>query len=393
MLEFKSAGQQISLLIASDALVGFAIGFSSPSVAPLIVALGVSITFVGQAQTVGGIGATLLRLPTGAMMDRFGRKLFIIIGGLITLAGFVSYSLASFWIILGAGITLTALDYAIRGTATSAALGDHATEGGVGKVFSLDLGVTEAAATIAPVVGGYIATVLSIIKNSTFVISSVLIATALILIVVGYHPIRVERETHRKAWTFQPTRKLLPLMIVVAVDSFAWRVSLPFWTLYVFKEMAASTEQLGIVIAISAGIPAVTGLTLGSRLDRVGRIPFLAASEWSAIGAFLPLLFGWRPEFAYISAVFAGLVYSLWVPALNAYVIDHFGRQNFGQTIGSLSLIGGIASIVSPLLGGWMWDNVSPKLPFIVTLVFAIANGFLIWFKLEEKSCLNGIST
>jgi len=386
MLEFKSASEQISLLIASDALVGFAIGFSSPSVAPLIVALGVSITFVGQAQTIGGLGATFLRLPTGTMMDRFGRKLFIILGGFITLAGFVSYSLASFWMILGAGITLTALDYAIRGTATSAALGDHATEGGVGKVFSLDLGVTETAATIAPIIGGYVATAFLISKNSTFVISSVLIATALFLIAVGYHPINVKGEVRPKAWTIQPTRRLLPLMIVVAVDSFAWRISLPFWTLYVFKEMAASTEQLGIVIAISAGIPALTGLTLGSRLDKVGRIPFLAASEWSAIGAFLPLLLGWRPEFAYISAVFSGLVYSLWVPALNAYVIDHFGRQNFGQTIGSLSLIGGIASIASPLLGGWMWDNVSPKLPFIVTLMFAIANGFIIWFKLEERT-------
>jgi MFS family permease len=150
--------------------------------------------------------------------------------------------------------------------------------------------------------------------------------------------------------------------------------------------MAASTEQLGIVIAISAGIPALTGLTLGSRLDRAGRIPFMAASEWSAIGAFLPLLFGWRPEFAYVSAVFWGLVYSLWVPALNAYVIDHFGRQTFGQTMGTLSLIAGTVSVVSPLIGGWMWDNVSPKLPFIITLVIAIANGFLIWFTLEERN-------
>jgi MFS family permease len=387
MIDFKSAGgHQISLLIASDALFGFAIGFSSPSVAPLIVALGVSITFVGQAQTFGGLGATFVRLPTGAMMDRVGRKLFIIIGGLITLAGFISYSLASFWLILGAGITLTALDYAIRGTATSAALGEQASHGGVGRIFSLDLGVTETAATVAPILGGYAATALLLSASRIFAISSGLIAIALLIIIVGYHPISIEGVTPRESWTIHPTRKLLPLLIVVVVDSFAWRISFPFWALYVFKQMAASTEQLGIVIAISAGIPAVTGLTLGSRLDKVGRIPFLAASEWCAIGSFLPLLLGWRVEFAYVSAVFWGLVYSLWVPALNAYVIDHFGRQNFGQTMGSLSLIAGITSIASPLLGGWMWDNVSPKLPFIVTLVFAIANGFFIWFRLEERA-------
>ena len=114
----SDAESQILLLIAVNALFGFAIGFSSPSVAPLIVALGVSISFVGQAQTVGGLGTTFLRLPIGVAMDRIGRKPFIILGGLVTLLGFVSYSFATFWLLLGSGIVLVALDYTIRGTAS-----------------------------------------------------------------------------------------------------------------------------------------------------------------------------------------------------------------------------------------------------------------------------------
>jgi MFS family permease len=247
--------------------------------------------------------------------------------------------------------------------------------------------VTEAAGTVAPLVGGYAATTLAADASMIFATSAALIVIALVIVQIGYRAEAVVKDGYsRQPWSFRPSRKLLPLMVVVAIDSFAWRISFPFWALYVFKEMSATTEQLGIVIAISAGIPALTGLTLGSKLDKVGRLPFMAASEWSAIGAFLPMLIGWKPEFAYISAVFWGLVYSLWVPALNAYVIDHFGRQNFGQTLGTLSLVGGVASLVSPIIGGWMWDNVSPKLPFIITLFFAILNGFLIWFKLEERA-------
>lgn len=49
----RSSGQ-IMLLIGVDSLFGFAIGLSSPAVAPLVFALGVSLTFVGQAQTIGG---------------------------------------------------------------------------------------------------------------------------------------------------------------------------------------------------------------------------------------------------------------------------------------------------------------------------------------------------
>lgn len=384
----SDAESQILLLIAADALFGFSIGFSSPSIAPLIVALGVSISFVGQAQTVGGLSATFLRLPVGVAMDRIGRKPFIIMGGLMTLIGFFSYSLATFWLLLGAGIVFVSIDYAIRGTASSASLGDAARSGSVGRVFSIDLGVTETAGTIAPIIGGYVATAMAIPSQTIFSVSAALAGAAILTVLVGYKPAPIRRapETERQSWRsiLRVDKRILPILTVVALDATAWRISFPFWTLYVFKEMHATQEQLGIFLAISAGIPALTGLTLGSKLDKVGRKPFLVLSEWSAIGTFLPLLLATQPEFSYISAVFGGLVYSLWVPAINAYVVDHFGREKFGQTLGTISLVAGLASAASPALGGWLWDNISPKAPLILTLILAIVIGLIIWFRIEE---------
>lgn len=384
----SDAESQILLLIAADALFGFSIGFSSPSIAPLIVALGVSISFVGQAQTVGGLSATFLRFPVGVAMDRIGRKPFIIMGGLMTLVGFFSYSLATFWLLLGAGIVFVSIDYAIRGTASSASLGDAARSGSVGRVFSIDLGVTETAGTIAPIIGGYVATAMAIPSQTIFSVSAALAGAAILTVLVGYKPAPIRRapETERQSWRsiLRVDKRILPILTVVALDATAWRISFPFWTLYVFKEMHATQEQLGIFLAISAGIPALTGLTLGSKLDKVGRKPFLVLSEWSAIGTFLPLLLATQPEFSYISAVFGGLVYSLWVPAINAYVVDHFGREKFGQTLGTISLVAGLASAASPALGGWLWDNISPKAPLILTLILAIVIGLIIWFRIEE---------
>jgi len=372
-----------------DGLFGFAVGFSSPSVAPLIVAIGVSITFVGQAQTLGGLGATFLRLPIGVLIDRIGRKPFIIIGGLVTLVGFFSYSFATYWVLLGAGIVLVSLDFAIRGTASYAALGHATTTQGLGKIFSLDLGVTESAATLAPLLGGFLATSLGFPRQMIFITSAVLVAVALGVVLVGYKPEPVHRiEGAVESWwgILRPDKRLIPLLVVVALDSVAWRISFPFWALYIFKEMKSTPEQLGIALAISAGIPALTGFTLGSKLDKLGGRPFLAASEWAAIGCFLPLLLGWRPEFAYISAVFAGFVYSLWMPALNAHIVLHYGREKYGQTLGTLALVAGAASAASPILGGWMWDNISPQSPFILNLALAIIIGFIIWFKIKDPS-------
>lgn len=382
------SSSQVVLLIGVDAVFGFAIGFASPSVAPLVFALGVTLTFVGQAQTVGGLCSTFLRLPIGMLMDRVGRKPFILLGGLVTLLGYVSYSYATVWFLLGAGIIFVSLDFAIRVTATSASLGDVEKSGRLGEVFSLDLGVTETAATIAPLIGGYVATYLAVPTKTIFATSASIIGVGLLVVWIFYKPapmIRPELSGDGRKWFVLPDRRMLTILVIVAMDAFAWRISFPFWTLYIFKVMNATQEQLGITIAISAGIPALTGLTLGSKIDKVGRRPFLAASEWAAAGAFLPLLFGWRPEFGYISAIFWGLVYSLWVPALNAYAVDHFGREKFGQTLGTMSLVAGIVSAASPVLGGWMWDHISPKAPFMITLIMAIVIGSIIWFKLEEK--------
>jgi DHA1 family multidrug resistance protein-like MFS transporter len=378
---------ELALLISVDAVFGFAVGFSSPSVAPLVFALGVSISFVGQAQTLGWLGATFFRLPVGLLMDRIGRKPFILIGGLVTLAGFLSYSQATFWLLLGAGIMLVNLDFAVRGMALYASLGDVAKGEGIGRVFSIDLGVTQTAATIAPLVGGYLATAFSFPSSTIFAISACLVGVALIAVLIGYSPSSTHGTSAHNQLNWSSIRldsSLTMLLVIVGLDAVAWRISFPFWTLYIFKEMNATQEQLGVALAISAGIPALSGLTLGSKLDKIGRRPFLALSEWCAVGAFVPLVIGWRVEFAYVSAIFWGLVYSLWMPAMNAYTVEHFGREKFGQASGLMSLFSGIVSAASPAVGGWLWDNVSPKAPFVVTLVLAVLVGLIVWFRLKE---------
>jgi MFS family permease len=326
-------------------------------------------------------------------MDRIGRKPFILLGSLITFFGTLSYSLANTWLLLGAAIIFVSLDFPIRATATSASISDSEKSQRLGEAFSLDMGATQAAATAAPLLGGYVATTFGVSTHALFATSASLVLVAMLIVWFGYRPRPRERaplmsKEHHK-WFVLPDRRIVPALVIVTIDGIAWRISSSFWTLYVFKAMNANQAQLGTAIAIAAGVPAITGFTLGSRLNRANRKLILAVSEWCAIGAFLPLLLGPTPEFAYISAVFVGLVNALWQPSLYAYVIDRFGREKFGQTLGTLTLLSGLASSASPLLGGWLWDNVSPKMPFVVTLVLAIMTGAVVWSKLEDKSNKN----
>ena len=152
-------------------------------------------------------------------------------------------------------------------------------------MFSLDLGVTESAGTIAPIVGGYIATVMAIPSRFMFATSAVLVLIAIAVVSIAYKPAPVQQTQARTVDSWREyvrvDKRILPLAIVVALDAAAWRISFPFWALYIFKEMNATQEQLGIALAISAGIPALTGLTLGeeARQGRQKAIPSLERME------------------------------------------------------------------------------------------------------------------
>ncbi len=252
-----------------------------------------------------------------------------------------------------------------------------------------DLGVTQTAATIAPLIGGYAVTYLRVSRRTVFSSSAAIIVVTLLLVWLFYQPPPLERVGAARAekWFILPDKRIFSVLVVVTLDAFSWGMSTTqFWGLYIFEVMNATQEQLAIAIAISTGVQALSGFTLGSRLDRVGRRPFLAFSEWCAVGAVLPLLLGWRVEFEYISALFWGLVTSLWRPALYAYVVENFGREKFGRTLGLLLLVSGAVGATASLIGGLMWDNVSPKLPFMTTMLLATITGIVIWFKLKEKT-------
>jgi len=119
-------------------------------------------------------------------------------------------------------------------------------------------------------------------------------------------------------------------------------------------------------------------------LDRWKPKWFLAVSELVAIGSITPILVGTRPEVAYLSAVFWGLNYGLWVPAMHSLILDTVGSKSFGRASGSVNVLASLLSIPSPAIAGWLYDNVSPKVPFIVTLIGAIAIGVLMLALLKE---------
>jgi len=382
--DYSALRREVFLLIVVNSIFGFAYGFAAPSVAPLIVLIKVTMTFVGNTRAAArGLG-TVFRPLLGPLIDRFGAKPFYLVGGALTVAGYASYALTESWSLLGAGLLLSELDFYVRGLARTAAIGSCSDPETRGKAFSLDLGLAEMASAVAPLVGGYVAGSFQLPFRWIFWISTGLTVFSLTLMATKYSSSKMSsasssisiRGYFRQAFSID--RRLRAIAFVSVLDSVFWSLSFPFYNLFIYKELGATTEQLGIAVAIMSASPAISALTLGPMLDKWRTTRFLAVSEFMALGAILPILVATRPEVAYFASIFWGLVYSLWAPAMNSYMLDTVGPEKFARATGSLSLLTGIFAIPSPAIAGWLYDNVSPKVPFTVTLVAAVVIGALI---------------
>jgi hypothetical protein len=69
---------------------------------------------------------------------------------------------------------------------------------------------------------------------------------------------------------------------------------------------------------------------------------------------------------------------------MNSFILDTVGNESFARASGNVSLLANILSIPSPAIAGWLFDNISPKAPFAITLIGAITTGILILLLLKE---------
>ena len=390
--EYKGLGSELRSIILFNAIFSFSMGFSRPSFAPFIASLNVSMALFGNINALSQGAGAFIRPIAGWMIDRYGRRRFMLVGGLLALLGYISYMFASSWTLLALGVFLISMDWLFRALAVSAAIGDHSTAETRGKAFSADLSATTIAGAASPLVGGFLGERLGISLQATFFVTVLLMIGALAFIWVTYSP-KPPAKVDRPRITFRGflreissfERELTPFLIICALDTFAWSISMPFYSLFIFQELNATREQLGIVMAISSTAPAVSSFLLGPALDKVKRKVFLASSEFMALGAFLPLILGRTVGWAYISAIFWGLVYSLWMPAYMAYVTDVVGSEKFAQTVGAIRFVTGITSALSPAIGGWLYDNVHPGSPFAITMVLALVLALLFATILERR--------
>jgi MFS family permease len=123
---------------------------------------------------------------------------------------------------------------------------------------------------------------------------------------------------------------------------------------------------------------------IGKLLDKIGRKKPLIVSNILVVPATLIFIYG-NYLTIFIAMILMGLTMLLGFSSYQTMFADLVPQALRGKVIGSLNFFTYISMALGAVLGGFLYDNVSPLLPFFLMIIFAIPSTLLAFLVHEPK--------
>jgi len=342
---------------------------------------------VAGAASMGWLIVGLMNLPAGAMVDRFGPRRTLAIGGVLFGAGYMLMSGVSglwqvylFYVLLAVGMSAAAVvplstvaRWFIRARGTITGLSKIGA--GVGMMAT-------------PFVASYF-----IETHGWRSAYLALGAIALVVLLIVARFIRRDPSTMGLAAygaSVEPATVLrkeegTPLREALRMRQF-WTVCVAYFLLIACSETVMvhtvpHAEDLGISSTGAAGVLSFLGgasigarVVVGVALDRLGSRLALLLCFVPSISALVWLQFADTAWMLYVFAVLYGLSHGGFFTLLAPVVAQLFGTVSHGAIFGIIMAGGGVSGALAPLLTGRTFDMLgSYRLPFLVVAGMAVA--------------------
>ncbi len=392
--------RDLKLLLVSMSMRRVAMGFLQVVRAIYFALLGFSPVEIGLLLSIGTFVSALHSVSFGFLSDRFGRKPFIIVGGIFATLRMVIFAVSSdFWMLaLGQGV---------------GAMGEGA---GAGQ----------------PVVSGYIAGKTNVENRSsifsTLAVTNALAATAgslmaglptyfqntLALDVIGAHSllfwigaaggfasflfilplndvkaIRTTGDTEpHSPLKSRPWGVIARFSLIRATSGVGWGFVDSLLSLYVYVQFGVGGEVLGPVFAGARFLSVFSYILVPMIVNRFGAVSTIAATRLIVAG--LSVVFSlttWFPlAIALIVAMRVVLMFTM--PVRQSFAAGLVEPRETATAIGISNFARMSVRTVAPTVAGYMFETISLTLPFFTGASLLAANGILfkVFFGKRENS-------
>ncbi len=384
--EFSFVSGNVLILLIGWAVTDFAYVLPDTYYSLFVESLGASPFLIGTILSASWFVMAFLQLAGGYWADKRGRKILIISASFGRALIFLIFAAAPTWHFILLGEILVGVS-AISQPALMAIVADSLPPEKRGLGFSLSM-VVGATSILSPIVAGILYLKYDLVNGmriAYLIVSACWFASGLILFRLT-ETLKTEKtnvswtevfKQYPKAfkecitvWKFVP-KSMLYLLLVFTPVTFFIRMCMPYYVLY--ANHALKIEEFQWALLQTSYSVAFYSLLLptGKLVDVFGRKkPLLLSSVFFAFGIVL-FIYGDVARlyiFFALSAIGNALIFTAY-PSLQA---DLTPKEYRGKVMGFSNFIDCLLGSGALLLGGFLYENVSPITPFLLLLAIMI---------------------
>jgi MFS family permease len=391
MTPAQPEGRTLSALWRAVFLVSFPFGILAFILPIYGRELGASALEVGAFFSAFSVVPVLVRPFLGRALDRWGRRPFLLAGLGGYLAAVLAFAFATTVWMLTVARFLQGIGAAFLWLTAYTMVADLATAGGRGMSFGLIDEATNRGAIIGTTMGFTL--IFSLQRAGSmdwprvwWILFAVYGLTTIGALGIAW---RGTRETRPFVRGDAPasravSRRLFTLMGIVLVTGASSAMVWPMLMIFLQDSLHAEVDGLALAYLPAALISSFLPSRMGIISDRFGRrrpmiLGLLIGAAASALIPHLRSLAALAGLWAVESAGYAASV-----PAERAFVADIAGEDVRGTSYGLYTFAYFLGAALGPLAGGWLYDEVSPAMPFYLNTAVLTFGALLVAVALRE---------
>ncbi|OGN92502.1 MAG: hypothetical protein A2Z71_10360 [Chloroflexi bacterium RBG_13_50_21] len=358
-----------------------------------VLSLGFDEKLLGNLVTTSSITALIFALPMGYLADILGRKLSLLISGVLICLSVGTMVIWPVPSILYAMNILSGIAQSLAGVTMSPFLMENSSERERTYLFSFSAGMQMVSASVGNWIGGYLpswvasARSVEAVSSQAYGGSILVVAIALAISIIPLILIKLPRLDHSERTVFAPfsyaaknPKKLTQLVLPMLITSFGAGLIMPFMNVFFRVQYHQSDQVIGVLFAWGSLAMGLGLLAAPPLADRFGKIQIVVITQGLSI-PFLILL-GFSPLF-WVS----GVAYYIRVALMNmsspvyqTFVMEQVEPSSRAMVASLVSMSWNFGWAISPTISGILQVRYGFGPPFMGTIILYVVSVFLYWF-------------
>lgn len=346
---------------------------------PLYLAtLGASSTVIGAVMAVFTLMATITRVPIGLLIDRTGRKPFLLSGISLFTVGMSGYLWAPsiLWIVLFR--ILHGIGWSGCTTAVATLAADVVPQKRRGELIGYAAMASNIGGALGPVVG--FAVFHRFDYDGVFLCATAILIFSLLVALPIFEPKKppaTSREARGWMETIVVRETIIPAIVVIFVSFGHGGI----FTFLPFHALQLGLENPGLWFGLYAVCLLLSRPVAGPLSDRISRRAVILPGLVLNLAGILLLALASSPAWLMTAAVILGFGYGAAHPALMTIAVDQSSARRRGQSLAQFQLCYDLGIGVGSLALGAFLDLIQQDFAtmYLVTAAFGFCGLFIYW--------------